>query len=366
MVIRPQLINLFKRSILIPTSKEKIYHNGDNNLYPNEVERVINNSPTATRSAVMMAKYVAGSVNADYLINEQKNIFISDIISNMSRSITYYNGVFLHVSYGFDKETAKIKPVGLEVLDFTKCRVAKDDDLENKGKVYYHDFEVSGLQAKDMMWYYPFNKNETVIRQQIKADSNGNDNIIEAIRAYRGQVFYLNLMPEYVYPLSPIDSVFNDADSEYRFSIYTNSQMRRGFLGKTTVITQGLDGERNEQIREDIAEFLGAENASNIYHIEVENVENLDNIIKFVQLQPQFDDKLFEQTSRRITRNILGAFNNIPEPLVFSGSGALFGTNAETYKEMKLFYNEQTERERSSIEKTLNYIGFQVKINSIL
>jgi len=84
------------------------------------------------------------------------------------------------------------------------------------------------------------------------------------------------------------------------------------------------------------------------------------------QLQPQFDDKLFEVTDKRLRRNILGAFNNVPEALVSASDGALFGTNAETYKEMKLFYSEQTEEEREKLQETLSYLGFPCIIEPIV
>jgi len=58
----------------------------------------------------------------------------------------------------------------------------------------------------------------------------------------------------------------------------------------------------------------------------------------------------------------MGAFNNIPEALVFAGDGAMFGTSADTYTEMKRFYWEQNEDERSALEQTLKSFGFEVNV----
>ena len=179
-------------------------------------------------------------------------------------------------------------------------------------------------------------------------------------------MFYLNLTPRYKYALAPIDSVYNEADSEYRITEYTNAQTRTGFLGKTVALTQGLDEEESKQVKEDLAKFIGSENSGSLYHLDVEKADSLDAIIKFIQLQPQYNEKLFVETDRRIRRNILGAFNNIPEPLIFASDGALFGTNAEAYNEMKLFYSEQTEDERYRLSETLTYLGFPCEIKPII
>lgn len=377
--VRATLIQLWQRSITILKGKgENIYLNGDNNLYPNEVDAVILNSPTALRSATMMAKYISGegvfSIDNETVIlykdlpvvNKKKNYKITDIIEMASRSIAKQNGVWFHVGYGF--VDGKISPVSIDVLDYTKPRLSKEDTEGNLGKIYVKEWDnksaVGNKKVDD--WYYPFNSNTEVIISQIKADNNGDtSDLIKALKNYRGQIFYLNLTPEYTYAVSPIHAVYNDADTENRVSIYTNGQTKDGFLGKTVIITQGLDEEQVEQTQEDLKSFLGPENSSSVYHMDVEQSDNLDNVLKVIQLKAQFDDKLFEVTDKRISRNILGAFNNIPTALVLSGDGALFGVNAEAYAKMKEFYSEQTKEEREKLERALSIIGFPIKIKPI-
>ena len=114
------------------------------------------------------------------------------------------------------------------------------------------------------------------------------------------------------------------------------------------VLTQGLDDDNS--VSEDLGKLLGAENSGSMYHLDIVQTDDISKVMKIEQLKAQFDDKLFTENDKRIRRNILGAANNIPEPLIYSTDG-LFGTSGETYKEMKLFLNEQTERERTAIEK---------------
>lgn len=379
--VRATLVNLWQRSITILKGKgENIYLNGDNNLYPYEIEAVINSSSTALRAASVMAQYINGdgvyAESEDMLleyddlpiVNKKKNYKITDIIEMAARSISKQNGVWFHVYYGFVE--GKIKPVGIDVLDYVKPRISKEDTEDNPGKIYVKDWDnktAFGNKDNDKEWFYPFNSNEDVVFAQIKADNNGDDSdMIEAIKNYRGQVYYLNLTPEYKYALSLIHAAYNDADTENRISIYTNKQTRDGFLGKTVVLAQGLDDEQQEEeFNENLKNFLGAEESSELFVMKVDQVENLDNVLKVIQLKPQFDDKLFDLTDKRISRNISGSFKNIPSALVFSSDGALFGTNPETYNKMKVFYSEQTKTEREKLERALYYMGFPIKIKPI-
>lgn len=378
--VRPTLINLWKRTISVLKGKgENIYLNGDNNLYPNEIEAVISNSPTASRCASVMAKYISGegvyidneNVVLEYedlpIVNKKKNYKITDIIEMASRSIAKQKGVWFHVGYGLD-ENADIISVSIDVLDYLKPRLSKEDTEDNMGKIYIKDWDEKTAFANQKIdkWFYPFNSNKDVILAQIQADNDGDiSDLTEAIQNYRGQVYYLNLTPEYVYAESPIHAAYNDADTENRISIYTNKQTRDGFLGKTIVLTQGLDEEQEEQINEDLKSFLGAENSSQVMKFNVEQADNLENFLKVIQLEAQFDDKLFEVTDKRILRNLFGAFNNIPPALVISSDGALFSTSGETYREMKEFYSEQTREEREKLERALYHIGFPIKIKPI-
>ena len=160
--------------------------------------------------------------------------------------------------------------------------------------------------------------------------------------------------------------MYNDLDTEFRISTYNNTQTRKGFLGKTLITKyEDADGDdADEEFDEELKTWLGSENSSTVFVVTVPQSVTVDLDKAFVvnQLKPQFDDKLFDSTIKNIRQNIMGAFNNIPEALVFAGSGALFGTSADTYNEMKKFYWEQNEYERSQLEQTLRLFGFDVNI----
>ena len=376
---RSTLSEMWTRFTEVDKAQDNIYLNGYNNLYPNEVDAAIDNSPTARRCASVMSKFIAGKglLNEDGTLVDlqaigavnKKGHTAFDIVRGASKSVTRQRGVFLWVGYGFKDGT--IAPNAWEVLDFKMCRIAKEDTEENAGKIQYKDWRDTKKAKKDKStafdWFYPFNDKPEVVTSQILADARkaGKTDISleEAIKHFRGQVYFLNLDPELVYPISPIDGgTFNEADTEYRVTLHTNSEVRSGFMGKTAVLTQGLDEEAAEDVVRDIKGWLGAENSSNLYHLDVAQADDLDKVLKIMQVQPQYDEKIFIETTKRIRVNIFGAFNNIPEPLVISSGSALFGTNPETYEQMKMFYTEQTEEERQAIERMMSEVGLNFTI----
>jgi len=379
--VRATLIEMFTRKT--PVSKEdntEVYWNGEDNLYPYDIEAVVSNSPTAKRASTLMAKFIAGAgvVNPQtgliykyselQFVNAKKAYKITDVIRIASQNIAKQNGVFFHVSYGID-ENGNVSQNKIDILDYRRCRQAKEDDEMNVGKIFYKDYSQKttsyGRKKVDFKWYYPYNPDTSVVLTQIKADAKKGDSLEVAIKKYRGQVFYLNLTPEYKYALSKFDAVYNDCDTEYRMGLYTNTQTRSGFLGKVCILTSGLDAEASKDVDKQIGEWLGGEDSGNIWSTHFEAGADLSTVLRIDQLKPQLDDKLFVETDKRMRRNIMGAANNIPEALISAADGALFGTNADTYQQMKLFYAEQVEEEQEKLAETLTYLGFPVVIEPI-
>jgi hypothetical protein len=390
--VRAKLVELWTRLIPFSTS-EGIYHNGADNQYPYQVERVVANSPTAKRASKMFSKYLQGAgLVADSVNDEAEIELLSKVHTSVCNTVAVQYGAFLHVSYKIEGD--EVKPHKIANLDYTRCRIAKQDDDENAGKIIYNDYEEKA-ERKDgkfkrnttsktrnktnEKWYYPFSRNQKVILTQILNDGRlalkergqkdwetADISLEEAINHYRGQVFYLNFTPNFTYAEPLIESVYNDADTEYRMSLYANTMTREGFLGKVAVVTSGLDPDEAKQIEKDIHNWLGAENSGSVYHLDVASpVENLSEIIHIEQLESQYDDTMFVNLEKRVKRNLLGAYNNLPEALAFSNEGGMF-EGGEKILEMKLFYWEQTASEREEIVKTFEMLGFPIQVKPLV
>jgi len=372
---RAKFVELYSRVIKINENKdESIYYNGENNLYPNEIELAILNSPSGKNASKMMSKYTSGKgVEKDYIVNPDKNYSLSKITKMAASDVARQNGVWFHIGR-YIGDDLKMKK-SLDILEYTKTRKGKEDDNEYVSKYWFNDYciEKSWLNKVNTkaIWYYPYSDDESVTLAQIISDyQEANDTKEEADLAvmlpfYRGQVYYLNMTPEFKYALSPFDAVYNDLDSECRISMYTNRQVRTGFLGKTYLVTSGLDDEDIEQVEADAKSWLGAEQVGGVFTLHVEKTEDIDKVFKVGQVKAEIDEKLFTETKSTIKDNIYAAANNIPAQLVKSDT-SIFGTQSETYIEMKKFYTEQTQDERKEIEDVLTYLGFPCKIIPII
>lgn len=373
---RAKFVELYRRFIPLAENKdETIYYNGENNLYPNEMELAILNSPSGKAASKVFSKYISGKgIENDVIVNPNKNYNLSKIVRISSIDIARQGGVFFHI--GQRLENGVLHPV-LDILEYTKSRLGKEDDNEFISKYWYKDCSVEKKtylpkSGNDKAyWYYAFDKRQEVILEQIRNDYFENEETDEEadlatmLPSYRGQVYYMNLTPEFKYALSPFDACYNDLDSEYRISMYTNRQSRCGFLGKTYVVTSGLDTEDEKSVQEDVAKWLGSDNSGGTYFLTLEAGAEIDKVFKVGQVKAEFDDKLFSETKSTLRDNIYSQANNVPMQLVKADS-AMFGTQSETYLEMKKFYSEQTYEERKELEDTLTYLGFPCKIIPIV
>src|SRR5690606_9152566 len=138
--LRTSIIELFKRHTPL-SNTDNVYHNGVNNLYPCEIERVINNSTTAKPARNMMAKFIAGRVTyQNPIINKKKGYRVSDLVFLMAWDLATHGGFFLLVKYGI--VNGEIVPIEYDILDYTKCRISKEDDDGNEGMIIYKDYET--------------------------------------------------------------------------------------------------------------------------------------------------------------------------------------------------------------------------------
>lgn len=347
--------------------KLEIYTNGDDNLYPERIDRLKNNSITAKMASDMMVQYIIGGGlgNADnYKISDKQKLI--DFSTDVAEDITNNRGVFIHFDYNLEFE-----PINPKVLPFERCRIGKKDSNDYNGKIYY---KVDWNNKKEEPIVFDvYNNDKVIVENQInKADK---------IQKYKGQVLFINLDRNYIYPLSRIDAVMNDCDSEAQASVYRNQLLRKGFFGKQIVVTPPLvsndepedilnpQGEliRNPkwmrkqdeatEAKRTIEKFIGAENAGGAMMIELSDFEGkIDDVFKVIKIDSTLDDKMFEYTENVTSKNILMAFNNLPVGLVKNPDNALFGNSGESYKVMQEMYWKNCDKDRKIVETIINDI----------
>lgn len=370
---KTELIEIEKKEVVFD-KKLGVFKNGQDNLYPERVERLINNSATAKMASNLMVQYLLGKGYGEldnFKVNSS-GLKLIRFADDLATSKTKNKGAFVAIQYN-----ALYEIVGLKVLPFTHCRIGNVDSKEYFGKILVcKNWEKA--KHEDLVAYDVFNPDPKVIEAQVFA-CGGWEN-------YKGQILFINDDNEYYYPLSRIDAVMTDTDNEFLIGVYKNRLLRKGFFGKTMVVTRKLiddneyppfiiDSEGNripnqervrleseaDKFKQTLKDFLGAENADGVFHIETEfNGEKLEEAVMFKNIESNINPDLFMKVEESTRENILVAFNNLPLILVKSNQGA-FGQSGEAFKQAKLFYWESTQKERDDLETTLNELFSRFK-----
>lgn len=361
--IASAFLEIFNKSSKYDSQKQ-IFLNGEDNLYPDRIESVSEHSVTAKRAAALMASYIVGKGFGEELnnliVNERTGKTALDMASAIGVNFAKFRGVFIHVSYKIQKtgETLTYSHNSYSVLPFSDCRIGKSDDSGYSGKIWVCSDWSDPEEVKKAKAYDVYNPDQNVIKAQIKK--------AKGIANYGGQILFYNF-DDYVYPLSNLHPAIEDAESERLASVYKNKSLKKGFFGKTLVVTKPLvdnfaeaeEKQRQESEREafqkTIQKFIGAENVEGVLHLELEfRGDKLEDEILFKNIDSNIDDKLFEFTERSVSDNIRMCFNNVPAPLIRSRDGALFGPNGEGVRALKEFYQDQTENERLVLQQIMN------------
>ncbi|MBE4949898.1 hypothetical protein [Chryseobacterium culicis] len=354
-----KFVEIYNR--IIPQRKENdfdIYLNDVDNLYPDRLEAIERNSVTALSCSNKLGNFIFGQgfeKNFDVEINTRNNqkITLNRCLLDVTNSLKTHKGVYVHLNYNIEGKVNYF-----DVLEYKKCRKVKEDDYGNVGIIVYKDWSkqkrnfnfFNEKKNKRSKWFYPYNPEN--IDSQREKDSPKAD-IKTQIENYRGQVLYFSIDDRnQIYANGWLNAQgMNDADSEFRMSLYHNNNVRLGFIDKTVFLTNGLGKEDSDKFLGNVQQWLGTENAGGVYHYNSEQyVENIDSLMKVIPLQSSYDPKKFKELISDIKDNIRSCYLQIPKILINDNEGGIFGSSGEAIKEAMKVYNKETAFIRFEIE----------------
>ena len=365
-----RIIDIYKRIV----SFEKqigIIKNGDDNLYSERTDRYINNSVTAKTCARIMATYLTGKGWGDdenkLIVDKGNKTTLLKFTQRINQSVSKYRGVYIHVKYN-----GNFEPSAYKVLNFNNCRLGVEDDDKYVGKIGVSSkYDAKNIKTKDINFVDVFNIDKDIVKLQMEAQADKNASLTEMVSKYKGQILYVNLDEEYLYPLSQIDPVINDCDSEAQTSIYKNRSLRKGYMGQKLIITKPMTGgvedydspEHHQIAKNDALSFVnmieggvGAENQGGVMVAERSyEDDSLDDLIKVVDIGTNLDDKMFAFTEESVFNNILMSFNSIPSGLV-RPVNTLFGASSAAIQQMQLVYQDNTSTERNETIQVVQFL----------
>ena len=188
--------------------------------------------------------------------------------------------------------------------------------------------------------------NPDVIKDQVKKAGD--------IKKYKGQMFFTFLDEYYIYPLSPIDPVHYDADTEHEISMFKNGELRRGFFMKNIIHHTRFESQKDaDDFKDNILKFQGGGHKYSFMVIEGTfddngNLKEGENI-KIEKIDQNINDKIFETYEKSCTNNIRKVYNAIPQILIDYEDSKLGTTSGEALFQASEFYNQMTQELRSTI-----------------
>jgi len=360
MGVRAKLVQLFDRSIEV-IKQDNIYANGSDNDYPERVKRVINNSITAKSSAEQLSSYLIGegfNLGNETVVNRFKDLDRYDVLKSACENASIQKGFYIHVNYTIEGVVDYV-----DIIPYEKIRSLKKDDLGfDGGYVYKENWAKEksfSFKKSESKYFYTYNRNIDVINKQRIKDAGNNADIQSLKSKYRGQLLFVNLEPNTIYPLSFIDPCYNDADTEFRISLLRNKKTRTGFVEANVFIVRDEETLTVDQIKG----LYGSENQGNALYVVADTLDpgqKLEDAIHVQTIKSDINKDLFADWVKDIKNNIRNSFCRIPQILVESGDGALFGANADAMGKAHNSYNNSTAKYRKIIEKAFREV-FQDK-----
>jgi len=329
----------------------------NDNIYPQRVVDIVNDSGTAKRCLNMYARFVMGQGAKDLdfykaKINS-KGLTVDKLIRKTAFSKGEFNGIAWHLNFNGLGEVTEVTPINFEYCRLgiltNDLKIAVYDDW---GKTKRKNFKKIDVEFIDV--YNP----ENALRQA---------ELLGGIEHYKGQILYWT--PNGLeYPLTDFDAVLEDMITEAQTKRFKANTSAKNFLASHILVTGkeevSFDENGNEIQNEDgglaenLERFQGGDGSGTMLWMQREsNEEQIE--LKKVDIQDY--DGLYEYTENSSRDNIIKSFL-IPPVLLVRTSGSL-GTSKEI-SDATEFYNAITADDRLIIEEILKEIftNFYYKI----
>ena len=358
----------------------KIYPNGIDNLYAEKINKLISESPTASQAISHLKDYIFGKGWGDcndFIVNSKGfGTYLGTFGIQIAESIAKHKGVFILLKYAFNREINKPVIASMEVLEYSFCRFRKQDDNDNISFIAYCEDWSNGTLAKKAVNYSAYYDNETVLKAQIKGKFTDGEITEEDVLRFNGQIAFFSQENTRLYPKSRVHTVQNSCSTEAEAMVFKNRGMKKGFFGAVVFVTSKTQEQNlllgtplipnnqnhNEYYRrkdehektqkefsQTLKSCLGSKNVGGVIHIETDEPD-IDKSVKVIVVDSNINPDLFEKTEQSERQNILIACNNLPLGLIKSDM-TMFGQSGEAYKQMKLFFQENTYTERMFLDK---------------
>lgn len=333
---------------------------GKDNDYPQKIEMLINSSKTAKAVAKIYAKFLTGSGFENEAINNivvgvderGQQVTVIKLLRKLCMSLAHFNGGYVHTSINIERKIKELK-----IIPFKYCRFAKIDDTGYSPKIGVYSNWDKDPDAKfdknKIVFFNAFNLNESAFISQINAIDG--DTLEEKISKFKGQVSFLFLDDQYLYPLSPFDPVYLDCDTEQQVSIFMNSQTRNGMTDKTVLrVAEPSNTEDRDELLDDIESWQGVDGSNTLVltdEIDANGEIKKTGAFAIDTIKSNINDALFSTWDKTLSNSIRKSVNALPAVLIDYEESKLGTTSGEAIIQATNYYNAMTRDDRKAIEE---------------
>nr|DAN89884.1 MAG TPA: HK97 Family Phage Portal Protein [Caudoviricetes sp.] len=341
-------------------SQLNIQSYGKDNLYPQNMALLLENSPTGGGCRDRYASFIEGNGFADiilsnYILNRKGNT-ANDIEHLIAKDIADFNGFAIHVNYNLFCEIVEISHV-----PFSNCRLEEEDDNGYVAHIVVHP-DWSGKKTrkgqplkvdKSKVDYIDvFNPNKNVVLAQIEASGG--------IEFYKGQVLWVSLDGFNIYPKPIYDKIVTELSTDEGLSNVKYRNTRYNFMpfgayihkkAQASPLDDGeYDNANDSGFAESLTKFQGDTNTGNMIEIELQSDEDLPLFQKWEG--NNYDSKFIVTEASTIDR-IYAAFCQDPWYTIRIGKT---GFSGNILQEVYEYYNSIVRTQRSVIERTFKKV----------
>ena len=319
--------------------QEGIINYDDDNAYPQRVTDILNSSATGSLCHNLAVKFIVGNGFADSQFYKSKlnskGLTADKLLRKVADNLKKFNGVAIHINYN-----ALYQKTSYNFIPFEWCRLTSEESNHPNKLAIYDDWQkIEGRINKDNIEYLDFfNDNPAIIEQQVQ-EAGGWDN-------YKGQVYYYTSVGK-SYPLSPIDSILEDMQTDAKTKLFKYRNVSTNFMASHFIEVNEFesDEERNE-FESQLADFQGADDALKMMLVERKATEESAIEIKKVDIQNV--ERLYEYTETSVRDSIIRNYL-IPPVLLLQTAGKM-GTSKEILDAVN-YYNGVVDYEQLIIEE---------------
>lgn len=358
-VIRPsrRLVNAYRGDLNIQTY-------GVDNLYPQRVLDIIENSSTGSSCLERFQNFIEGNgVNdqdfSEYICNRRGDT-VDDILHLMAQDLAIYNGIALHVNYNLACEI-----VELQHVPFQNCRLEEEDDGGRVAFINVHP-DWSGQKTRkgrkvyvdknNVHKIYTFNPDPLVVMAQIEKS--------DGIENYKGQILWFSMQGRNQYPKPKYDKIItalsiDEGLDNVKYRNTRNNFLLAGMFVHKKGSTMNIDDDGNTITSDDddsydfaknLDVFQGDMNCCSIMDITLQSDEDKP---EFLPVEGTNYDKKYECTESSTIERIYAAFGQEPFYSIRTGKQGFSGkTTSEAYE----YYNSYVGNERRAISRLLKKI----------